>query len=107
MAIRIRCFPSADRAFFDAVHAAAATIDPGSAASAEGAEAVQAALRDRYPDIRISVRSGLAVLWSDEPQWYAYRDGRPDARGPGAALRRGRSAVGRAIRAARHRETAA
>jgi hypothetical protein len=107
MAIRIRCFPSTDRDFFDAVHAAAGDLNPSSAVSSDAVRAVEQALAERYPQIRISVRSGLAVLWSDEPHWYAYRDGRPDARGPGAALRRGQGALRRAIRSAKRGKTAA
>jgi hypothetical protein len=107
MAIRIRCFPSTDRAFFEYVHQAAAAVIEADAANTDAAARVEAAVRERYPNVRISTRSGLAILWSNEPHWYAYRDGRPDARGPGAALGRGQRAISRAIRAVRRKERAA
>ena len=99
MAIRIRCFPSADRAFFEHVHQATDSLNPAEAQSTDAAEKAAAVIRERYPNVRISVRDGLAVLRADEPHWYAYRDGRPDARGPGAALGGRRRPVSRAIRA--------
>lgn len=107
MTVRIRCFPSTDRAFFDLVHEAARSLSSTEAASVDAVAKVREALHARYPNLRISVREGLAMLRPDEPQWYAYRDGRPDARGPGAALHRGRRAINRAISAVRHLETAA
>ena len=95
----IPCFPSADRAFFEHEHQATDSLTPAEAQSAEAAEKAAAIIRERYPNVRISVGDGLAVLRADEPHWYAYRDGRPDARSPGAALGGKRRPVSRAIRA--------
>lgn len=103
MAIRIRCFPSSDRDFFDHVHALTAELSSAQAQSTAAVEHVLGQVRDRYPQCRISIREGLAILTTDEPVWYAYRDGAPVAPKPGSVAVRTRSALSSVIaRLARH-----
>ncbi len=97
MAIRIRCFPVADRDFFALVHEVTRELETADAHSPDVVELTVALWRDRYPLCRISVREGLAILRDDEPVWYAFRDGTAAPR-PGAVIARSSSILGRALR---------
>jgi hypothetical protein len=67
MQLTIRTFPSADRAFAEHVRSVGAdTIEP---------DVLEAALRARYPAVRVHERSELAGFGSSDRTWYVYRDG--------------------------------
>ena len=71
----VRAYPRDDPDFERAVHDAIASCRETIAESAQFVPRVRSVLRGRYPNVKLSLQSPLAVAGAG-PLIYAYRDGR-------------------------------
>ena len=75
---RLICVPSDDASFVAAVEAAFGRLGRGSRSDEELVGAVKAALKARYPGVRLRTRDPIAEYLPDhQVTWYVYRDESP------------------------------
>jgi hypothetical protein len=87
--IQLICYPRDDDAFEAEVRAVLAGLPPVDDDGVVLVAAV-AALRARYPNVRIRTRDPIAAFAADPPTWYVFRDGRASGSGLDAPVRRSR-----------------
>lgn len=75
---RLVCVPSDDASFVAAVEEAFARLGRGAHSDEELVAAVKAALKARYPGVRLRTRDPIAGYLPDhQVTWYVYRDEGP------------------------------